>query len=63
LRTAKNRSTTLVIPHFDSEDEEEKWLWRHRRQLEEEMGRALKEGRTLSTLPSPKSSRLRKRSA
>jgi len=38
----------LIIPSFKSEDEEANWLDRHKRLLEAEMMRAVKEGRTLT---------------
>jgi len=38
----------LIIPTFKSEAEEADWLYRHRRLLESDMMRAIKEGRTLT---------------
>lgn len=39
-------ASKLVIPHFPSEDAEAEWLWKHRRELEKEMLRRMKEGTT-----------------
>ncbi|MGD0695762.1 MAG: hypothetical protein ABSB82_12995 [Terriglobia bacterium] len=38
----------LIIPTFKSEAEDARWHDRHKRQLEAEMIRAIKEGRTLT---------------
>ncbi|HXJ93497.1 MAG TPA: hypothetical protein VMT20_11515 [Terriglobia bacterium] len=56
MKTAKNRKvkSSVVIPTFDSEDQEEKWLWRHRRQLEAETARRIEEGTAYRKLPKRK---------
>ena len=38
----------LVIPSFSSEAEDAEWHWSHRRELENEFLRRMKEGTTLS---------------
>jgi predicted DNA binding CopG/RHH family protein len=38
----------LVIPSFSSDAEDAEWHWKHRRELEDEFLRRMKEGTTLS---------------